>query len=80
MSKNVSDAHPCEVRVPIRLGQFLQVAGICGTGAEAAELIAEQLVVVDDQVCTQRGKQLRGGEIVYLDVVDGPPPALVIAG
>lgn len=79
MSNNVNDALPCQVRLPIRLGQFLQVAGLCGTGAEAAELIAEQLVLVDGEVCVQRGKQLRGGEVVSLDVVDGPPPMRVCA-
>ena len=42
------------VRVPIRLGQFLKLAGLVDSGAEASDLIAGQDVEVDDSGITQR--------------------------
>ncbi len=52
------------VRTPIRLGQFLKVAGLVDSGAEAAELIAGGDVEVDGETETRRGRQLSGGEVV----------------
>ena len=53
-----------EVRVPIRLGQFLKLADLAESGVDAAALVAEGDVEVDGEVETRRGRQLRGGEIV----------------
>jgi ribosome-associated protein len=52
------------VRVPIRLGQFLKLAGLVDSGAEASDLIAGQDVEVDGAIETRRGRQLMGGEVV----------------
>ncbi|GAA1913926.1 RNA-binding S4 domain-containing protein [Nocardioides marmoribigeumensis] len=50
----------------IRLGQFLKLAGLVDSGAEAKEVIADGLVEVDGQVDTRRGAQLRAGAVVSL--------------
>jgi ribosome-associated protein len=48
----------------IRLGQFLKLANLLDSGAEAKALIADGLVQVDGAVELRRGRQLRGGEVV----------------
>jgi len=50
----------------IRLGQFLKLAGLVDSGAEAKEVIADGLVSVDGEVDTRRGAQLRAGAVVAL--------------
>lgn len=55
-----------EVRGTIRLGQFLQVAGLVDTGADAREVILTGEVHVDGEPETRRGRQLHGGEVVEL--------------
>lgn len=71
---------PVDVEVrgaTIRLGQFLQVAGLVDTGADAKSVVAEGLVRVDGEVDTRRGRQLRGGEVVE---VAGQRARVVAAG
>ncbi|GAB2910530.1 hypothetical protein GCM10027047_05920 [Rhodococcus aerolatus] len=71
---------PVDVEVrgaTIRLGQFLQVAGLVDTGADAKSVVAEGLVQVDGEVDTRRGRQLRGGEVVE---VAGQRARVVAAG
>lgn len=48
----------------IRLGQFLKLAGLIDSGADAKSVIAEGLVSVNGQIERQRGKQLRPGDTV----------------
>ncbi|NLC78968.1 MAG: RNA-binding S4 domain-containing protein [Ruminococcaceae bacterium] len=48
----------------ITLGSLLKFCGAAMTGGEAKELIANGEVLVDGEVCTMRGKKLRGGETV----------------
>jgi len=48
----------------IRLGQFLKLAGLIDSGADAKTVIADGLVVVNDTVERRRGRQLRSGDIV----------------
>lgn len=50
----------------IRLGQFLKLAGLVDSGAEAKDVIAEGLVSVDGETETRRGRQLRAGAVVSL--------------
>lgn len=54
----------------IRLGQFLKYAGIAETGGQARALIAEGHVLVDGEVETRRGRQLREGMVVEVRVGD----------
>lgn len=51
----------------IRLDALLKFAGLVETGGHAKELIAEGLVMVNDEVCLQRGKKLRPGDRVQLE-------------
>lgn len=48
----------------IRLGQFLKLANLIESGAEAKEVIADGLVSVNGEVETRRGRQLRSGDVV----------------
>lgn len=48
----------------IKLDDLLKFAGMLGTGGMAKAVIQDGLVTVDGEVCTMRGKKLRGGEIV----------------
>ncbi len=48
----------------IRLGQFLKLANLIESGAEAKEVIADGLVTVNDEVETRRGRQLTIGDVV----------------
>ncbi|NMD57092.1 MULTISPECIES: RNA-binding S4 domain-containing protein [Tsukamurella] len=48
----------------IRLGQFLKLAGLIDSGAEAKAVIAEGEVAVNGEVDTRRGRQLAVGDVV----------------
>ncbi|MCD4526558.1 RNA-binding S4 domain-containing protein [Nocardioides sp. cx-173] len=50
----------------IRLGQFLKLANLVESGAEAKPLIASGMVRVNDEVETRRGRQLAQGDVVTL--------------
>lgn len=50
----------------IKLDALLKFAALVGTGGEAKYVIAEGLVKVNGEVCTMRGKKLRGGDTVTL--------------
>lgn len=51
----------------IRLGQFLKLAGLVESGADAKELIADGEVRVNGETETRRGRNLRIGDVVTLD-------------
>ena len=48
----------------IRLGQFLKLADLVDTGADAKSLLARGLVRVNGEVETRRGRQLVEGDVV----------------
>ncbi|WP_438947163.1 RNA-binding S4 domain-containing protein [Tsukamurella asaccharolytica] len=48
----------------IRLGQFLKLAGLIDSGAEAKAVIAEGEVTVNGEVDVRRGRQLAAGDVV----------------
>ena len=52
------------MKLPIRLDQFLKLMDIAQTGGHAKQLIQNGAVQVNGEVCTQRGKKLRTGDIV----------------
>ncbi|TRW83248.1 RNA-binding S4 domain-containing protein [Mycolicibacterium sp. 018/SC-01/001] len=61
----MDDVHDVPIRdETIRLGQFLKLANLIDTGADAKGVIAEGLVAVNDEVETRRGRQLRAGDVV----------------
>ncbi|CAJ1583202.1 RNA-binding S4 domain-containing protein [[Mycobacterium] wendilense] len=51
----------------IRLGQFLKLAGLIDSGADAKSVIADGLVTVNGEVELRRGRQLRRGDTVSVD-------------
>lgn len=50
----------------IRLGQFLKLAGLIDTGADAKSVIGDGMVTVNGDIETRRGRQLRNGDVVSL--------------
>lgn len=50
----------------IRLGQFLKLANLIDSGAEAKGVIADGEVQVNGQVEARRGRQLRDGDVVEI--------------
>jgi ribosome-associated protein len=62
---------PVPVDVPIReemirLGQFLKLANLIENGSDARIVCADELVVVNGEVETRRGRQLTRGDVVQL--------------
>ena len=58
-----------DVAIPdesIRLGQFLKLANLVESGAEAKPAVQAGLVRVNGEVETRRGRQLRRGDVVEL--------------
>lgn len=53
----------------IKLDSFLKLSGAATTGGEGKLLIEDGMVAVNGEICTQRGKKLRPGDIVA--VTDG---------
>ena len=51
---------------PIRLGQFLKLAGLAEHGAHARELLEAEEVQVNGRLETRRGAQLRSGDVVAI--------------
>ena len=50
----------------IRLGQFLKLAGLVESGADAKPVVQQGLVRVNDEVETRRGRRLHRGDVVEL--------------
>lgn len=53
----------------IKLDDLLKFAGVLSSGGQAKAVIVDGLVKVDGEVCTMRGKKLRGGETVEFEDV-----------
>ncbi len=54
----------------IQLQSFLKFIGIAETGGHAKELIQDEIIKVNGEVCTARGKKLRDGDTVSAFSVD----------
>ena len=48
----------------IKLDSFLKFLGAVSMGSEAKMLILDELVKVNNEICTQRGKKFYKGDIV----------------
>ncbi|PTR25649.1 ribosome-associated protein [Rhodococcus sp. OK519] len=60
-------AHEVPIRdESIRLGQFLKLANLIESGAEAKVVVADGLVSVNGEVEIRRGRQLRDGDVVAI--------------
>lgn len=62
---------------PIRLGQFLKLVGLAETGGHARALLEDDAVTVNGEPETRRGRQLRVGDVVEVDLPGGPLQAVV---
>lgn len=51
----------------IKLDQLMKYAEMVQSGGEAKMLVAQGLVLVNDEICTQRGKKIRPGDKVEFD-------------
>lgn len=48
----------------IKLQDLLKLSALASTGGEAKVLVQEGQVIVNGEVCTQRGKKIRPGDVV----------------
>lgn len=46
----------------IKLDQLLKFSGVAMTGADAKDMILSEMVEVDGEICTMRGKKMRPGD------------------
>jgi ribosome-associated protein len=61
----------------IRLGQFLKLAGLAESGADARLLLEDGEVTVNGEPETRRGRQLHRGDAVEVATPAGPLRATV---
>ncbi len=54
----------------IKLDQLLKFSQIADTGAIAKEMIWDGIISVNGEVCTQRGKKIYRGDVVFADFED----------
>lgn len=55
----------------IKLDQLLKFAGIAMTGADAKDMVLSEIVSVNGEICTMRGKKIRPGDEVSVEFEDG---------
>lgn len=48
----------------IKLDAFLKWAGVASLGSEAKMYIQDGLIKVNGEICTQRGKKLKLGDVI----------------
>lgn len=53
----------------IKLDSLLKYAGIVETGGIAKEIILEERIKVNGEICTMRGKKIRPGDRVQIDEI-----------
>jgi len=61
----------------IRLGQFLKLANLAESGAQARELLEDGAVTVNGEPEARRGRQLVRGDVVDVDLPSGRESATV---
>lgn len=68
----MSSPEPVEVRdEPIRLGQFLKLAGSVDSGSDSRHLLDDGAVRVDGEPEIRRGRQLVRGQVVEVSLPSG---------
>lgn len=48
----------------IKLQQFIKLAGVVSQGSDAKMLILDGIVKVNGEICLERGKKIRNGDII----------------
>lgn len=51
----------------IKLDQLLKFAGLVGNGSDAKMMILDEMVCVNGEICTMRGKKIRPGDVVSVE-------------
>ena len=54
----------------IKLDQLLKFSGIAESGSDAKDMILSEMVSVNDELCTMRGKKIRSGDKVLIEFED----------
>ena len=54
----------------IKLDQLLKFLGVAENGADAKDMILDEIVDVNGEVCTMRGKKIRPGDEVIVNFDD----------
>ena len=54
----------------IKLDQLLKFSGIAESGSDAKDMVSEEIVFVNDELCTMRGKKLHPGDRVRVEFDD----------
>ncbi len=54
----------------IKLDQLLKFSGIAESGADAKDMILGEIVDVNGEICTMRGKKIRSGDKVLINFED----------
>lgn len=54
----------------IKLDSLLKLSGLAETGGMAKEMVAAGDVLVNGEICTQRGKKIRPGDRVEIPAAD----------
>lgn len=57
----------------IKLQDLLKLADLVSSGGEAKERIQAGEVAVNGEICTQRGKKMRPGDVARIDGQDCTP-------
>lgn len=53
----------------IKLDQLMKFSGIVGNGSDAKMMILDEMVMVNKEICTMRGKKVRPGDVVEIEGV-----------
>lgn len=48
----------------IKLESLLKLTAVCSSGGEAKMVIQDEMISVNGEICTQRGKKIRSGDLV----------------
>ena len=51
----------------VKLSQMMKMANLVQSGGEAKQFILQEQVIVNNEICTQRGKKLYQGDIIEFD-------------
>ena len=51
----------------IKLSQLMKMASLVASGGEAKQIILEGLILVNGEICTQRGKKLYKDDIIEFE-------------
>ena len=54
----------------VKLDQLLKFCAMAQTGADAKEMILDEIVLFNGEVCTMRGKKVRPGDVITIEFDD----------